>query len=1017
MSAGSEIMSLVAQTSPAQASRSLIGRDAELIALTSLFGVPAASGSLDAIDRESRRDVLLAGDAGVGKTRLLSELRDRAEAAGWQVYAGHCLDFGDSALPYLPFSEILERVSTSRPAVVDEIAAVYPALSRLLPGRRTLDAGGGAADDDTARMARADLLSAFHVLLETAAAESPLLLVIEDVHWADASTRDMLSYLFTRPFDAPVTLVASYRADDLHRRHPLRRQVTEWARLPGVERVHLQPLPDDAVRRLISELAVPGLDEHSVDDIVTRAEGNAFFVEELAIAASGPTHWVPADLADALLVRLDRLDDEGRTVVRAASVSGRKVTHELLAAATGLGDAALDTGLRQAVETNVLIAQSDRYSFRHALLGEAVYDDLLPGERVRLHTAYAKALGSGAAGGTAAELARHARLANDLDTALSASLEAGREARAVGGAEEASFHFQQALELLSDPTRAAPYDLSKVASEAAEALVLAGHPDRAAALIAEQLDRLGPVADDSRRARLLTARAMALTLTESGEDATEISAQALALAPVGDSGLRARILVNHATVLAGSGRSQESAEFALEGIELAERLGLGQLASDAATTLTEARSGEGDEGFRDALEAAIDRATRAGALTAEIRGRFRMARSHQDDNDLDNAETWFRSALARSVVAGIPWEPYAAEARWQLSNMLLGLGRWDEALSVAKGPGQAPPLTRARLDVIDLGIATWRGRDVSSDLRALHVYWPQEFIGIHSAPHEMTLAGRRGDVDAVFAAYDQVVEVTTRMSGTWFSARIRLAATALGVLCDAVPTVALADHAELQRRGRRLWEDGHKVLDRSTGFRRWGTEGQAWARRLDAEWLRLCWLADGSTPGVAGSEPPDAAALVTTWRETITLFDAYRHVVEGAKSRAALASVLRAKGDVEEARVVADQAREVAHRLDLAPLLDQLRLLGTSAARPSRRSGAGSAGGRSARSGGSEELTPRETEILALVAEGRSNGEIGRQLFISTKTVSVHVSNILGKLGASGRTEAAAIARRRGILP
>ncbi len=327
-------MGPVAQTSPSSTARALIGRDAELIALTSLLGVSAASVSAGA----NRQDVLLAGDAGVGKTRLLRELHDHALDAGWQVYAGHCLDFGDSALPYLPFSEVLDRLATARPDVVDDIASVYPALARLLPGRRTLDAGGGPSDDaDGARMARADLFSAFHVLLETAAAESPLLLVVEDTHWADASTRDMLSFLFSRPFDTPVALVASYRADDLHRRHPLRRQVSEWARLPGVERIHLQPLPDDAVRRLITELAVPGLDEQSVDDIVTRAEGNAFFVEELAIAASGPTHWVPTDLADALLVRLDRLDDGGRTVVRAASVSGRKVTHELLAAATGLG--------------------------------------------------------------------------------------------------------------------------------------------------------------------------------------------------------------------------------------------------------------------------------------------------------------------------------------------------------------------------------------------------------------------------------------------------------------------------------------------------------------------------------------------------------------------------------------------------------------------------------------------------------------------------------------------------------
>ncbi len=632
-----------------------------------------------------------------------------------------------------------------------------------------------------------------------------------------------------------------------------------------------------------------------------------------------------------------------------------------------------------------------------------MYDDLLPGERVRLHTAYARALDSGAAGGTAAELARHARLANDLDTALSASLEAGREARAVGGAEEAAHHFQQALELLADPGRAAAHDASKVAAEAAEALTLAGHPDRAAALVAEQLARLPGDADASQRARLLTARAVALTVVESDDNAVEVSEQALALAPEGESGLRARILVNHAAVLAGYGRGQEAEEFALEGIELAERLGLGQLASDAATTLTEARRGEGDEGFRAALSGAIERAARSGAIPAEIRGRFRMARSYQDASDFTEAEEWFRSALDRAAAAGIPWEPYAAETRWQLANMLFGLGRFADALGVAKGPGQAPPLTRARLDVIDLGVRTLRGHDVTTELRGLHPYWPQEVIGIHAGPFEMLTAARQGDADAVFAAYDHIVEVTSHMFGAWFSARIRLAAVALGALCELWPALPTARHEVVLERAGRLHDDGRKVLGGVSGFRRWGLEGQAWARRLDAEWLRLCWLAGG---GPAGAEPPSAETLADCWHDTVALYDAYEQAVEGAYSRTALAAIMRAQGDTAAARTVADDAREVAHRLGLAPLLERLRAPGSGAGRASRPS----------RADGAEELTPREAEILSLVAEGRSNGEIGKLLFIATKTVSVHVSNILGKLGAAGRTEAAAIARRRGLL-
>ncbi len=256
-----------------------------------------------------------------------------------------------------------------------------------------------------------------HALFDAAAAEAPLLLVIEDTHWADQSTRDLLGFLFTRSFTHPVALVASYRSDDLHRRHPLRRQVAEWSRLQTVDRLALAPLPDDAVRQLVAELAPERLGEPELAGIIGRAEGNAFFVEELV--ASGAGAWVPDDLADLLLVRLDRLSDEARQVVRIASVAGRKVTHSLLEAAAELPAAELDAGIRQAVEMNVLVAGSKTYSFRHALLGEAVYDDLLPGERVRLHGQYVAALAAGGRG-TAAEMARHARRAMDFDRAVTA---------------------------------------------------------------------------------------------------------------------------------------------------------------------------------------------------------------------------------------------------------------------------------------------------------------------------------------------------------------------------------------------------------------------------------------------------------------------------------------------------------------------------------------------------------------------------------------------------------------------
>ncbi|CUR55277.1 Regulatory protein, LuxR [metagenome] len=993
MSVATAIMGDVAP--PGHQTRELVGRDAELAEIASLLGVRPER--LD--DALLPNAVLLAGDAGVGKTRLLTALRDVAFVEGWQVVAGHCLDFGDSALPYLPFSEVIGRLSSDHPELVAAVAQGHPALRRLQPGRRMM------SDDPTAdarAIDRGELFDAVHAVLEAAAGATPLLLVIEDAHWADQSTREMLSFLFSRPFVATVGIVVSYRSDDLHRRHPLRAQVAEWGRVRGVERLQLGPLTPSQVRVLVHQLHPEPLTDPEVDDIVERAEGNAFFVEELVGAASGPGRWVPADLADVLLVRLDRLDDTARQAVRAASVAGRRVTHELLAAASGIEADVLEGAVRKAVEMNVLVAQAPYYAFRHALLGEATYDDLLPGERIRLHARYADALSERRGLGTAAELARHARLAMDFDTALDAGIRAGDEAMSVGGPDEASQHYQAALELLADRRRASSsnVDVSTLVANAARALMASGHPGRAAALVREQLQRLPDDAPASARARLLISRAAALDVIEPDEDPLALSAEAVKLLSEEPTALRAQVLALHARLLAGEGRYDEAQDFGLDALELAERLDLGVVASDAVTTLSGLKRAGPKEALRESLQHAVRRAQQSGAIETELRGRFHLGRSHQDWAEWDDACRWFRSGLERAEAEGLAWAPYGFEARWQLAWVCHVQGRWDEVLELVRLPAvNPPPIAAALLEALRLQVLFGRGDDVSAALPPLRELWPLEgLLAITTSPLEIELAGRRGGAAGAagaVTAYHDAVDVMVQIWHEWFGARVRLAAVTLGAVADCLPQVSLAEHPALMSAAERIHDDGLAVRDgRQDPSDHWGPEGRAWVARLEAEWLRICWLA-----GAAGS--PSADDLVAAWRATVAAYDEFGHVHEAARSRAVLAQVLRATGDPAAAREAADEARATAHALGAAPLLDRLKELGST---PQRATAA------------SVTLTPREQEILALVAQGRSNGEIGKQLFISTKTVSVHVSNILGKLGASGRTEAAAIARRRGLL-
>ncbi len=963
----------------------LVGRERELQRLLDELSIASPSGGRDSM--------LIGGDAGVGKTRLLHELAARATAAGWQVVVGHCLDFSDSALPYLPWSEIIGRLTRSQPDVVSAVAADHPALARLQPGRRVL--GGPEDEDDGA--SRAELFAAVHAVAEAAGADHPTMLVVEDLHWADHSTRDLMTFLFSRGFASCVALVASYRADDLHRRHPLRRQLAEWARLPTLQRLMLEPLDAGHARQFIRLLEPEPLSPDDESAIVGRGEGNAFFIEELVDAYHTGDGRLPDDLADLLRMRLERLDERSQHVVRVAAASGRRVDHGLLAAVSGVSGADLDRALRDAVEHHVLVpGPGESYRFRHTLFAEAAYDDLLPGERVALHAAYATALSEQPGTGTAAELARHARLAGDNARALLASLQAGDEASSVGGPDDAAAHYLAALELLHLTPLPDGIDLGLLVARTAGALIAGGHPARAGRVVRRQLDALADDAPALVRGQMLVALADALWLVETDEPLVPLTRQALELIPDDAGAPRARALASHALALARTGEIEQARDAATRALELARRLDLPRLASAAQTTLVGLPGGAPDDDVAAALADAAERAHRVGADITEVRARYLLGVVRSDAGDLRAAQQAYAEAVSTAEAHGAPWSPWAAEARWQHALLHQLSGEWDQALAACEVSALAPPAVyQALFDALRAKILTERGDPAAAPLLAtLREHWAADgLLALTAGGVELRAAEHAADQARALRIYDDIVACVSRTWPSQFGAKVRLAAMTLATMASAAATESAAERLAATERVGQLLEDARQVAERRQLARgEWGPEGRAWLASAEAEAQRWRWT--------AGIDPPDREQLVGVWRQALAAHRAFGDPSETARIEARLAGVLRqVGGDPAEADQLAESARRTAVRLGAGPLLDSL---------------AGSAPPAAARS--RETLTPRELEVLRLVASGRTNGEIGTQLYISTKTASVHVSNILAKLEAASRTEAAAIARRDGLI-
>ncbi|MFD9506440.1 helix-turn-helix transcriptional regulator [Streptomyces mirabilis] len=971
-----------------------IGRDDELARLT---------GVLDRARAGTPRAVVLSGDAGVGKTRVLTEAAAHATRTGMTVLTGHCVDLGDVGLPYLPFTEILgvlggdERFAAA--------LAAHPAVDRLL-------GSGSGTDTDTGSRLR--LFEGVAGLLADAADITPLLLVLEDLHWADQSSRDLLRFLLSRgvlqnPTPGSPThhlaLFASYRSDDLHRRHPLRPLLAELARLPSVDRLELRPMADAEVARLVRALRTDALSDTTVRRIVDRAEGNAFYAEELLAALPGDLDpaapAMPSGLADLLLIRIEQLSDTAQQVLRTAAVAGRRVEHDLLRDAVQLPEDELESALREAVGRQLLVPGDDAtYSFRHALAREAVYADLLPGERVRLHGAFAKLLaGRGHTAESAAERAHHSRESHDLADALTASLEAADHAQRVGAPAEELHHVEAALELWpavdpgARPRNGDPVTLTLRASAAA---AHAGETHRAVSLTRAALARAGSDADSELAARVRYTLAGNLMRVDSLKAAFTYSSEALAMIPAEPPSYTwVWAAATHVMAARYMGHDEDAERVARQALRTAEELRLADAQADLIISLVglEGHNRRTAEG-RERLRQARDLARRAGNVSVEMRALFNLGIGAYESGTLDECLTWLAEGLERANRSGLVSSPYALELRYLQSLILYTLGRWDECARAAAVDAERLPPAGGFAIGPALYVALARGEEGAAERARALLDGPFDWMATLVAGIVLTdAAALRGDPEGAVASVRATLASLSDGSGNGRpDIGVRLAALALSAVADAAVELRLTG----DEAGARRWADLATELvevARSTAAKgedgsRQGPEGLAWLARAEAEWLR------------AHSGPEVAA-----WEQAVAAFD-YGDPYELARCERRLAEALLVADRREEAAERARAARDTAVRLGAVPLREELDTL----IRRGRLADSPSAADRV------PALTARESDVLRLLARGRTNRQIGEELFITGKTASVHVSNILAKLGASGRTEAVAIAYREGLV-